>query len=123
MINKTNVDVLIYINKLMEGMNQMGIIESSCEEWGIEKMDLRDSLTENFSIQASMNFEENGDPIISESQFEEIFHRSLVECTIESMVDEGVLVKDLDGDLSQNVYSVNPERKDLLENGKEDDGE
>jgi hypothetical protein len=123
MINKTNVDVLIYINKLMEGMNQMGIIESSCEEWGIEKMDLRDSLTENFSIQASMNFEENGDPIISESQFEEIFHRSLVECTIESMVDEGVLVKNLDEDLSQNVYSVNPERKDLLENGKEDDGE
>lgn len=36
MINKINIDVQIYIEKLMEGINQIGLIENLVTEWGIE---------------------------------------------------------------------------------------
>lgn len=110
MINKTNIDVKIYIDKLVEGINQMGVIEDLSEEWEIEnKQNFKELLEENLTIQASLNFEECGDPILNDKQFEEILVRSATECTLEEMTEEGILVKNLDDEGTENVYSINPE--------------
>ena len=110
MINKTNIDVKIYIDKLVEGINQMGVIEDLSEEWEIEnKQNFKELLEENLTIQASLNFEECGDPILYDKQFEEILVRSATECTLEEMTEEGILVKNLDDEGTENVYSINPE--------------
>jgi hypothetical protein len=120
MINKTNIDVQIYLDSLMEGINQMGILSLLAEEFEINPEELRESLIENFSIQASVNFESNGDPVINEDQFEEILNRSAVECTVESMVKDGILIKSLEDGKTENSYSIHPEVKKILD---EEDGE
>lgn len=121
MINKINIDIKIYVDQLMEGINQMGIIESLVEEWGISNVDnFKELLVENIILQASMNFEEDGDPILDEKQFEDVLIRSTTEYTVEEMVEEGLLIKGLDEDGTENSYRINTENKNLLD-GEEDD--
>jgi hypothetical protein len=120
MINKTNVDVQIYVDKLMEGLNQMGLIESLSDEWGVRDQDeFKDVLTENLVLGASLRFEESGDPILGETEFEDILVRSVTEYTINDMVEEGVLKKGLSENGVENVYSINPEMKKMSD-GKEE---
>jgi len=121
MINKVNIDVQIYVDKLMSGINQMGMIETIAEEWEIKDQDqFKDLLAENLTLQASMNFEENGDPILGEKQFEDLIIRSATEYTVEEMVEEGILIKGLDKDGVENSYRINPE---IELDGEEDDNE
>jgi hypothetical protein len=121
MINKVNIDVKIYVDQLMEGINQMGMIETIAAEWGIRNEDeFKELLIENITLQASLNFEENGDPILGENQFESVIIRSATEYTVEEMVGEGILIKGLDEDGIENSYRINPEKENLL-NGEEDD--
>ena len=123
MINKTNIDVQIYLDSLMEGINQMGMLDSLSEEFGIDKEDLMDSLIENLSIQASVNFEESGDPKLDQSQFEDIVHRSAVECTVEDMVKDGILIKNLEEGGVENTYMINPKVKKLIDEENDDEEE
>lgn len=119
MLNKINIDVRIYVDRLMEGINQMGLIESLVDEWGIKKgEDFKDLLVENITVQASMNFEENGDPILDEEQLQEVIVRSATEHTVEEMVEDGLLTKSLDENGIENSYRIT-----LQEDGEEDDGE
>lgn len=119
MLNKINIDVRIYVDRLMEGINQMGLIESLVDEWGIKKgEDFKDLLIENITVQASMNFEENGDPILDEEQLQEVIVRSATEHTVEEMVEDGLLTKSLDENGVENSYRIT-----LQEDGEEDDGE
>lgn len=121
MINKVNIDVKIYVDQLMEGINQMGMIETIAAEWGIQNEDeFKELLIENITLQASLNFEENGDPILEENQFESVIIRSATEYTVEEMVEEGLLIKGLDEDGTENSYRINTENKNLLD-GEEDD--
>lgn len=120
MINKVNIDVKIYVDQLMEGINQMGMIETIAAEWGIRNEDeFKELLIENITLQASLNFEENGDPILGENQFESVIIRSATEYTVEEMVEEGLLIKGLDEDGTENSYRINTENKNLLD-GEED---
>ena len=115
MINKVNIDVRIYVDQLMKGINQMGMIETIAAEWGIRNEDeFKELLTENITLQASLNFEENGDPVLGEKQFEDVLVRSATEHTVEEMVNEGILTKKLDEDGIENTYSIKTEK-----NGKE----
>lgn len=117
MLNRINIDVKIYVDKLMEGINQMGMIESLVDEWGIKNEEgFKDLLIENMTLQASLNYEENGDPILNESQFQDVIIKSATEHTVEEMVEEGLLIKGLDEDGMENTYRINPEV-----NGEEDD--
>jgi len=117
MLNKINIDVRIYVDRLMEGINQMGLIESLVDEWGIKKgEDFKDLLVENITVQSSMNFEENGDPILNEEQLQEVIVRSATERTVEEMVEEGLLTKSLDENGIENSYRIT-----LQEDGEEDD--
>lgn len=110
MLSKTNIDVKIYVDKLIEGINQMGVIEDISNEWEIENpRSFQELLEENLTIQASLNFEDSGDPILNDKQFEEILVRSATECTIEEMTERGILVKNLEEGGTENVYSINPE--------------
>ena len=121
MINKVNIDVRIYVDQLMEGINQMGMIETLAAEWGIQNEEVfKEILTENITLQASLNFEENGDPILGEKQFEDVIIRSATEHTVEEMVEGGILVKELDKDGTENLYRINPEKENLI-NGEEDE--
>ena len=118
MINKVNIDVRIYVDHLMEGINQMGMIETIAAEWGIRNEDeFKELLTENITLQASLNFEENGDPVLGEKQFEDVLVRSATEHTVEEMVEEGILAKKLDEDGIENTYSIKTE-KDGKERGR-----
>ena len=120
MINKVNIDVRIYVDQLMEGINQMGMIETLAAEWGIQNEEVfKELLTENITLQASLNFEENGDPILGEKQFEDVIIRSATEHTVEEMVEGGILVKELDKDGTENLYRINQEKEDLI-NGEEE---
>ena len=121
MINKVNIDVRIYVDQLMEGINQMGMIETLAAEWGIRNEEVfKEILTENITLQASLNFEENGDPILGEKQFEDVIIRSATEHTVEEMVEGGILVKELDKDGTENLYRINPGKENLI-NGEEDE--
>ena len=121
MINKVNIDVRIYVDQLMEGINQMGMIETLAAEWGIRNEEVfKEILTENITLQASLNFEENGDPILGEKQFEDVIIRSATEHTVEEMVEGGILVKKLDKDGTENLYRINPGKENLI-NGEEDE--
>ena len=120
MINKTNIDVQIYVDKLMEGLNQMGLIESLSDEWGVRDQDeFKDVLTENLALGASLRFEESGDPTLGETEFEDILVRSVTEYTINDMVEEGVLTKKLDENGVENVYSISPEMKKTTDGEEE----
>ena len=120
MINKTNIDVQIYVDKLMEGLNQMGLIESISDEWGVRDQDeFKDVLTENLVLGAAVNFEECGDPTLGETEFEDILVRSVTEYTINDMVEEGVLTKKLDENGVENVYSISPEMKKMTDGEEE----
>ena len=120
MINKTNIDVQIYVDKLMEGLNQMGLIESLSDEWGVRDQDeFKDALTENLVLGASLRFEESGDPTLGETEFEDILVRSVTEYTINDMVEEGVLTKKLDENGVENVYSISPEMKKMTDGEEE----
>ena len=120
MINKVSIDVRIYVDQLMEGINQMGMIETLAAEWGIQNEEVfKELLTENITLQASLNFEENGDPILGEKQFEDVIVRSATEHTVEEMVEGGILVKELDKDGTENLYRINPEKENLI-NGEEE---
>ncbi len=121
MINKTKEDVQIYIDSLSEGINQLGILDMLAEEFEVDKEELRGSLLENLTIQASVNFEENGDPVLDENQFDQILNKSAVECTVESMVKNGILIKNLEEGDIENTYAVHPKVKKMLD--EEDDGE
>ena len=102
----------------MEGINQMGMIETIAAEWGIRNEDeFKELLTENITLQASLNFEENGDPVLGEKQFEDVLVRSATEHTVEEMVEEGILAKKLDEDGIENTYSIKTE-KDGKERGR-----
>ena len=120
MINKTNIDVQIYVDKLMEGLNQMGLIESLSDEWGVRDQDeFKDVLIENLVLGAAVNFEECGDPTLGETEFEDILVRSVTEYTINDMVEEGVLTKKLDENGVENVYSISPEMKKMTDGEEE----
>ena len=102
----------------MKGINQMGMIETIAAEWGIRNEDeFKELLTENITLQASLNFEENGDPVLGEKQFEDVLVRSATEHTVEEMVEEGILAKKLDEDGIENTYSIKTE-KDGKERGR-----
>ena len=121
MINKVNIDVRIYVDHLMEGINQMGMIETIAAEWGIRNEDeFKELLTENITLQASLNFEENGDPVLGEKQFEDVLVRSATEHTVEEMVNEGILTKKLDEDGIENTYSIKTE-KDGKDRGRKEE--
>lgn len=113
MINKNNIDVQIYLDKVMEGINQLGILESLSEEWGIEKEDLEGVLKENISYQAEINFQESGDPTLSEDEFEDILQESTVECTLEDMARRGTINKRFDLESMQNVYYLKENFEDI----------
>ena len=120
MINKTNIDVQIYVDKLMEGLNQMGLIETLSDEWGVRDQDeFKEVLTENLVLGASLRFEESGDPTLGETEFEDILVRSVTEYTINDMVEEGVLTKKLDENGVENVYSISPEMKKMTDGEEE----
>ena len=120
MINKTNIDVQIYVDKLMEGLNQMGLIETISDEWGVRDQDeFKDVLIENLELGAAVNFEECGDPTLAETEFEDILVRSVTEYTINDMVEEGVLTKKLDENGVENVYSISPEMKKMTDGEEE----
>ena len=120
MINKTNIDVQIYVDKLMEGLNQMGLIESLSDEWGVRDQDeFKDVLIENLVLGAAVNFEKCGDPTLGETEFEDILVRSVTEYTINDMVEEGVLTKKLDENGVENVYSISPEMKKMTDGEEE----
>lgn len=107
MLNKTNVDVQIYLHKLMEGINQVGLIEAIKEEWEIEDEEkYREMLEESLSLQASLNFEENGDPIIAQNQLEDALVRCAIEYTVEDLTEKGILEKNLEEGGTENVYSI-----------------
>lgn len=96
----------------------MGMIETIAAEWGIRNEDeFKELLTENITLQASLNFEENGDPVLGEKQFEDVLVRSATEHTVEEMVEEGILAKKLDEDGIENTYSIKTE-KDGKERGR-----
>lgn len=121
MINKVDIDVKIYIDKLVEGVNQLGMFEGLAEEFDIQNEEfLKEALVENLTIQASVNMEECGDPTLDEDQFGNIITTTATECLLEEMVQSGSLVKEL-GDGAENVYKINPERKDLL-GGEDNEG-
>ena len=118
MINKVNIDVRIYVDQLMKGINQMGMIETIAAEWGIRnENEFKELLAENITLQSSLNFEENGDPVLGEKQFENVIVRSATEYTVEEMVEDGILAKKLDEDGIENTYSIKIEK-----NGKERGG-
>ena len=120
MINKTNIDVQIYVDKLMEGLNQMGLIETISDEWGVRDQDeFKDVLIENLALVAAVNFEECGDPTLGKNEFEDILVRSVTEYTINDMVEEGVLTKKLDENGVENVYSISPEMKKMTDGEEE----
>lgn len=119
MINKKNIDVQIYLERIMSGVNQLGLLETVSEEWGIEKNSLEETLRENILYQSEINFEESGDPTLTDVEFEQIIHESTVECTVESMVEEGVLLKNFDLESMENTYSINREAE-LPEDGEEE---
>jgi len=120
MINKTNIDVQIYVGKLMEGLNQMGLIETISGEWGVRDQDeFKDVLIENLALGAAVNFEECGDPTLGKNEFEDILVRSVTEYTINDMVEEGVLTKNLDENGVENVYSISPEMKKMTDGEEE----
>lgn len=120
MIRKTNIDVQIYVDQLMEGINQMGLIEIISEEWGVtDQEEFKELLTENLMLKSLINFEDDGDPILGEIEFEDILIKSATEYTVNSMVDEGLLTKNLSDGEIENTYSINPEIKIVI-NGKED---
>jgi len=120
MINKTNIDVQIYVDKLMEGLNQMGLIETISDEWGVRDQDeFKDVLIENLVLGAAVNFEEWGDPTLGKNEFEDILVRSVTEYTINDMVEEGVLTKKLDENGIENVYSISPEMKKMTDGEEE----
>ena len=121
MINKINIDVQIYIEKLMEGINQIGLIENLVTEWGIEDAkEFEDVLKENLSLSASLAYEENSDPTLNEEQFEHALVRSLTEYTVDTLVEHGSLIVDLDQERGENVYMLNPEKKDLSDDTETD---
>ena len=106
MINKLNVDVQIYLDKLLEGINQLGMIEDLSEEWGIEKEKIKESLGENLALQSSIKFEETGNPILDGDEFEKAVAKSAIECTLELMVEKGILDKGLNPNDIENSYSL-----------------
>lgn len=94
------------------------MIETIAAEWGIRNEDeFKELLTENITLQASLNFEENGDPVLGEKQFEDVLSRSATEHTLEEMVKEGILAKNLDEEGIENTYSIKTE-KDGKERGR-----
>lgn len=112
MINKINVDVQIYIEKLMEGINQIGLVENLAGEWGIsDKEDFEGVLKENLTLASSLAFEESGDPTLDEKTFESSLVRSLTEYSVDSLVKEGKITADLDEETGENVYSIHPDFK------------
>jgi len=119
-MKRVNTDVEIYIHELMEGINQLGIIEDLIEEWGLRNVEeFKEVLAENFALEASINFEENGRPILDEVQFTKVLNLSLTEYTVDSLVDEGVLIKTLKEGEIENTYILNPDAKIELD-GEED---
>jgi len=120
MINKVKSDVETYIHELMEGINQLGIVEDLIEEWGLRDVEeFKEVLAENFTLEASINFEENGRPILNEVQFTKVLNLSLTEYTVDSLVDEGILIKNLKEGETENTYILNPDEKIDLD-GEED---
>lgn len=116
MITKTNIDVHIYVDQLMEGINQMGLIEILSEEWGVSDQDeFIEVLTENLMLKASINFEDYGDPTLGESEFEEILIKSVTEYTVDGMVEDGLLTVNLEDGGTENTYSINPEIEGLTD--------
>jgi hypothetical protein len=106
-MKKVNTDVEIYIHELMEGINQLGIIEDLIEEWGLRNVEeFKEVLAENFTLEASINFEDNESPILDEAQFEKILMSSLTEYTIDSLVDDGFIIKNLKEGEIENTYTL-----------------
>ena len=111
-MKRVNTDVEIYIHELMEGINQLGIVEDLIEEWGLRDVDeFKEVLAENFTLEASINFEESGRPVLDEVQFEKVLNTSLTEYTIDSLVEDGVLLKNLKEGETENTYTLNPDKK------------
>lgn len=119
MINKINVDVQIYIEKLIEGINQIGLIENLAVEWGIkDEKEFENVFKENLTLTSSLAYEENNDPTLTEDQFEKALVRSLTEYTVDTLVEDGSLIVDLDQEKGENVYMLSPEKKDLSDGTK-----
>jgi hypothetical protein len=111
-MKKVNTDVEIYIHELMEGINQLGIIEELIEEWGLRDVEeFKEVLAENFTLEASINFEDNESPILDEDQFEKVLMSSLTEYTLDSLVEDGFIIKNLKEGEIENTYTVNPDSK------------
>lgn len=120
-MKKVNTDVEIYIHELMEGINQLGIIEDLIEEWGLRNVEeFKEPLAENFTLEASINFEDSGRPILDEVQFEKVLNLSLTEYTVDSLVEEGFLIKNLKAGETENTYILNPDAKIDLDGKKGD---
>jgi hypothetical protein len=111
-MKRVNTDVEIYIHELMEGINQLGIIEELIEEWGLRDIEeFKEVLIENFTLEASINFEDNESPILDEVQFEKVLLSSLTEYTLDSLVEDGFIIKNLKEGEIENTYTVNPDSK------------
>ena len=118
-MKRVKTDVEIYIHALMEGINQLGLIDELVEEWGLRDVDeFREVLSDNFAIEASVNFEERGSPVLNEDQFTKTLNLSLTEYTLDSLTEEGILIKNLKEGETENTYSLSPEAKINLD-GKE----
>ena len=118
-MKRVKTDVEIYIHSLMEGINQLGLIDELVEEWGLRDVEeFREVLAENFSIEASVNFEDKGNPVLDEDQFTKTLNLSLTEYTLDSLTEEGILIKNLKEGEIENTYSLSPEAKINLD-GKE----
>ena len=98
-MNNPLIDVEIYLNTFKSTITDLlkDDHDTVADDYGIEDIDrFLDIFFEDAEIVATSNFYENGDPILSESQYIDTLGKSIAQYHIDSLMENGLIESTFD---------------------------
>ena len=109
-----SIDSKIYADLILKELEEMGHVENLMASDEITPDGIfRVMLKEEISIAAYKNELEDGNPVLTEDQLNELINRCIVQDNLDSLEKEGLLEKDFSLDEMDTVYMLTEKGKKL----------
>ena len=113
-MEKFSIDSKIYAGKLVEELDNLGLIPSLMDsEEILYEENFREMLIDEIHIAAYKNEIETGSPMLTEDQLDQVINKCIVQDNLDALEAEGLVEKDFSSEEMDTIYSLTEKGKRL----------
>lgn len=122
-MNNPLIDVEIYMNSFKSTITDIYQTGKSgvAEEYDIQDLDrFLEILFEDVELVATSNFYDNGDPVLSESQYVDSLGKSIAQYHIDSLMEKGLVESVFDEETMESKFRLTDDGRDIAKKYSKD---